>query len=124
MEADSITLESNVTKIQTHDLITWTFENTCIGLIDKTPRNTSDGPDGRFRDKLKLDYQTGSLTITNTRTTDSGVYKGFIKGTKQTTYNYNVAVLLLVCLFLSSAETLHTVLHHHHHHVHWCVHQW
>ncbi|XP_050960294.1 uncharacterized protein LOC127161608 isoform X2 [Labeo rohita] len=74
-EGDSVTLHTD-TEIQSNDLIQWMFGNTVIAKIDKAaqPFHTYDGPDGRFRDRLKLDHQTGSLTITNTRTTDSGLY--------------------------------------------------
>ncbi|KAL0153099.1 hypothetical protein M9458_051593, partial [Cirrhinus mrigala] len=96
IEENSITLESGLTEIQTSDLITWTFGQslTNIARINKNREsfNTSDGPDGRFRDRLKLDHQTGSLTIMNTRTTDSGFYQIIIKGTKPTTNKFNVTV--------------------------------
>ncbi|KAI2644864.1 Enolase [Labeo rohita] len=47
-------------------------------LIAKISGETSeidDGPDGRFRDRLKLDHQIGSLTIINIRTEHAGVYE-------------------------------------------------
>ncbi|KAL1252063.1 hypothetical protein QQF64_019859, partial [Cirrhinus molitorella] len=97
MEGDSVTLESGVTEIQTDDLIAWTFRHpeTRIAQINKEAGsfNTYNNVlDGRFRDRLKLDHQTGSLTITNTRTTDSGLYQIFIKGIKPTTNRFNVSV--------------------------------
>ncbi|KAK7136660.1 hypothetical protein R3I93_016872 [Phoxinus phoxinus] len=83
-EGDSVTLESGVTRIQKDDLITWRFGHpeTTIARIDKEKEifNTSVVPDGRFRDRLKLDHQTGSLIITHTRTTDSGDYNVKISG--------------------------------------------
>uniref|UniRef100_A0A8C2FKC3 Immunoglobulin domain-containing protein n=1 Tax=Cyprinus carpio TaxID=7962 RepID=A0A8C2FKC3_CYPCA len=76
-EGDSVTLQINVTEIQTDDEIEWTFGTNKI-LIARINGKTSkifDGPDGRFRDRLKLDHQTGSLIITNTTITDSGLYE-------------------------------------------------
>ncbi|XP_039538598.1 SLAM family member 9-like isoform X3 [Pimephales promelas] len=97
MEGDSVTLESGVTKLQEHDLITWMFEplNTKIAEIDKDKNIFSiyDVPDGRFRGRLKLDHQTGSLTITHTTTTDSGLYHVTISRTGgRTAIRFNVTV--------------------------------
>uniref|UniRef100_A0A8C2C0J3 Immunoglobulin domain-containing protein n=1 Tax=Cyprinus carpio TaxID=7962 RepID=A0A8C2C0J3_CYPCA len=95
-EGDSVTLESGVTEIQTRDLIAWTFgrPETQIALIDKEDGifSTSDGDAVGFRDRLKLDHQTGSLTITNTRTTDSGLYHVTIKGINTQTTNKRFSV--------------------------------
>ncbi len=77
-EGDSVTLKINVTETLTGDKIEWKF-GTNMNLIAKIYGRTSKifhGPDGRFRDRLKLDHQTGSLTITDTRTTDYGLVCG------------------------------------------------
>ncbi len=78
MEGDSVTLHINDTDIKKDELIMWKFgKHGIIAQINRKNNNSrfyNDNSDGRFRDRLKLD-QTGSLTITNTRTTDSGLYK-------------------------------------------------
>ncbi|XP_059426014.1 uncharacterized protein LOC132160283 isoform X2 [Carassius carassius] len=97
-EGESVDLQTHVTELQTRDLITWTFghSTTCIALINKEEGTVStydDVLDGKFRNRLKLDHQTGSLTITNTRNTDSGLYTVNIKGTNTTTtYRFNLTV--------------------------------
>jgi len=79
MEGDSVTLYTDLTEIMDDDLILWRFgtKNTLIAEIDVMEDKVivHDVPDGRFRDRLKLDEQTGSLTITNTRTEHSGCYE-------------------------------------------------
>ncbi|KAL0161076.1 hypothetical protein M9458_044801, partial [Cirrhinus mrigala] len=73
MEGESLTLNTGVTEMQRDDLILWTFGPLLIAKINGKD-NKRKFYEERFRDRLKLNHQTGSLTITNTRTTDSGLY--------------------------------------------------
>ncbi|KAI2646954.1 SLAM family member 9 [Labeo rohita] len=87
MEGDSITLNSDLTEIVNDDRIVWMFgiETTLIAGIFKPVNNMTvydDVLDGRFRDRLKLDIQTGSLTITNIRIEEAGYYKVWKTGSK------------------------------------------
>ncbi len=79
-KGDSVTLNSGVTEIMDDDVLQWWFrsENTLIAEINKRVNNIAvydDVLDGRFKDRLKLDNQTGSLTITNIRNTNFEVYE-------------------------------------------------
>ncbi|XP_050961019.1 uncharacterized protein LOC127162288 isoform X2 [Labeo rohita] len=75
VEGESVTLDPRVTK-KTNNSMAWYFNNTLIAEItgDQSKICTDDQCSDKFQDRLKLDHQTGSLTITNTITTDSGLY--------------------------------------------------
>ncbi|XP_058616459.1 uncharacterized protein LOC131530291 isoform X2 [Onychostoma macrolepis] len=96
-EGESVTLDPGVIK-NPNDLMTWHFNDICIAEISEEPRmictdvQCKDG-DERFRDRLKLDHQTGSLTITNITITDSGLYKLQISSSRfSITRSFSVAV--------------------------------
>ncbi len=95
MEGDYVSLNSDLTQILNEE-INWTFgaEKSIIAKIKRKKHifSTYDGLDGRFRDRLKLDNQTGSLTITNTRTEHTGVYQLQIFSAKRSSKTFNVSV--------------------------------
>ncbi len=95
MEGHSITLNTDVTEIQENDNIVWKFGRENV-LITTTKRKKQisryDVSDGRFRDRLKLDNQTGSLTITNITTEHAGLYHLEIIGAKLSSKTFSVSV--------------------------------
>ncbi|XDV22532.1 hypothetical protein PO909_027413, partial [Leuciscus waleckii] len=96
MDGDSVTLNTDVTEIQRDDLILWMFNvnnsDTCIAEIHKLIISIFDN-DERFRDRLQMDGQTGSLTIRNIRTEHTGLYKVQVRVRGGVTYrSFTVSV--------------------------------
>lgn len=95
VEGESVTLYPD-TEVQKDDLIVWTFgyEDIRIAQMTGKTRETYEGTDGRFGDRLKVDKRTGSLTIKSTRTDHSGLYKLQMRSSSRGTTNktFKVAV--------------------------------
>ncbi|XP_067271693.1 SLAM family member 9-like isoform X2 [Pseudorasbora parva] len=104
LEGESVTLNTDVTEIHRDDLILWTFKRNHIEtVIAKISEQIISVPDSdenneRFRDRLQIDEQTGSLTITNINKLHSGLYKVQIinKGIKHRSFNIAVYGILTV----------------------------
>ncbi len=106
-EGESVTLDSPIVK-NPNDEMMWCFNDTRIAEITGDQRKIctdvqcNEGTE-RFRDRLKLDHQTGSLTITNTRTTDSGDYK---LQTKSSRNHYNTTSIMSFSVSVTSKYDL------------------
>uniref|UniRef100_A0A8C9W3Z1 Ig-like domain-containing protein n=1 Tax=Scleropages formosus TaxID=113540 RepID=A0A8C9W3Z1_SCLFO len=75
-ERDTVTLHTGVTDVQKDSVILWYFRSGVDDLIAQFIKGETETDfDERFRDRLELDTQTGSLTIRNLNTSDSGVYR-------------------------------------------------
>ncbi|XP_067253057.1 uncharacterized protein [Chanodichthys erythropterus] len=96
-EGESVTLDPGVIN-NPHDEMTWSFNDIVISEItgDQSKICTDVQCKERFRDRLKLDHQTGSLTITNTRNTDSGEYKLKIIINNSSSVERKLAVLTVI----------------------------
>ncbi|XP_056615691.1 uncharacterized protein LOC130430569 isoform X2 [Triplophysa dalaica] len=86
MEGDSVTLHTGLTDTQRYEQIVWTFGDDGIVIVkdDREDNKTTFTHDEIYEDRLELNYQTGSLTITDARITDTGLYKVKISGRKRT----------------------------------------
>lgn len=93
MEGDSITLNTSVTEIKRGDTILWMFgDDEYIAKMNEAAGLYFISEGERFRDRLALDNQTGSLTIKNIRTEHTGHYQLQILSKSETTKRFNVTV--------------------------------
>ncbi|XP_039522248.1 uncharacterized protein LOC120475659 isoform X2 [Pimephales promelas] len=82
-EGESVTLHTDA-EMHKDALMLWRFgdKGVILAKIDTEAKTfTLNNTDEKFRDRLHLS-QNGSLTITNTRTTDSGLYELQIRGSE------------------------------------------
>ncbi|XP_065099490.1 uncharacterized protein [Paramisgurnus dabryanus] len=94
-EGKSADLKTEVKDIQRVDLIEWIFGETLIAEINPANNifSTYDGYNGLFRDKLKLNHQTGDLNINHIRWEHDGVYKlKIIRDGKTSNRSFGVTV--------------------------------
>ncbi|KAA0711861.1 hypothetical protein E1301_Tti013466 [Triplophysa tibetana] len=98
MEGDSVTLNTCVNDVQKTSTIIWTYgpKKDVLAIMDKGSQTSIDEDvlAEMFRRRLKLDPQTGSLSIKNIRIGHSGLYTAEItsnrEGTSERVFNVNV----------------------------------
>lgn len=98
IEGEPVILNTDRNELQRDDVIEWRFGGSVIAKIsraaNKICQKTYDGTNERLKNRLELDGKTGSLTIRNTRTADSGEYQLQIttNGKVESCRKFNVSV--------------------------------
>ncbi|KAK9967279.1 hypothetical protein ABG768_001686 [Culter alburnus] len=100
VEGDSVTLHTGISELLNDDTILWMFgpKDSLISQIRRKDDLTSFfvTDDKRFRGRLQVNQETGSLTIRNTRIKHSGQYKVTISREKISSKIFNVTVFGVV----------------------------
>ncbi|KAI7810502.1 uncharacterized protein LOC130552392 [Triplophysa rosa] len=94
MEGENVTLHTDVFK-QRDDKIMWYFgpENTFVARMNGKASSTMYSDDEMFRDRLKMNNQTGDLTITHITSHHSGLYTLKISSNNKVSYKtFNLTV--------------------------------
>ncbi|XP_073669697.1 uncharacterized protein [Paramisgurnus dabryanus] len=110
-EGESVDLKTKIKDINRDDVIEWRFGETLIAKINPANNifSTYDGDDDLFRDKLKLNHQTGDLTISDFRVKHTGVYKlKIIRGGKTSHRRFSVFVRERIVVYEGESVPLKT----------------
>ncbi|XP_026110340.1 uncharacterized protein LOC113083496 isoform X2 [Carassius auratus] len=73
-KGDSVTLDTGLFEIKGYDLILWMSKGHVIAEINRNTNQVIFSPEEKFNGRLQREHQTGSLTIHDSRITDSGDY--------------------------------------------------
>ncbi|KAI2650631.1 CD48 antigen [Labeo rohita] len=107
MEGDSFTLRTGLTEIQKEDEIEWRFGLSRTRITRIASGNITTYNDEKFRDRLRLEKQTGDLTVTNITNEHNGVYQlSIIIKNKKSTKRFTVNVYAAVPIPVIYSDTL------------------
>ncbi|XP_057182892.1 uncharacterized protein LOC130549636 [Triplophysa rosa] len=119
MEGHSVTLHTH-TELHTHDVMVWRFKDIIIATIMRSdninPTYDDNDETEMFRDRLKMNTQTGDLTITHITSQHSGLYHLYIlRGNTERVKTFSLTVngeVKSVSVMEGHSVTLHTHLTH------------
>ncbi|XP_043078844.1 SLAM family member 5-like [Puntigrus tetrazona] len=100
MVGDSVTLDSNASEIERANEVEWRFNDIRIANFIKGDATYHE----RFKDRLKLD-RNGSLTIKDTRITDTGVFKCTVISTRERVERFRVTIYAPLSIPVVTSDT-------------------